>query len=411
MESYLFWDWPLPGGQLSAGFDVPLPGSDILLPQADGYLVAPATTLAQEAKQEPVVIQPLDLEFDDDWASLDNSVIQNPDDLFSDDLGLESACLLPSSPEGDAFDLNEVNFGQPRWEPVVHLEGPGDKFAASIVHQDSVASLGDGPVRVLETDSVKFFDDAGNFDSDFDPGWLLSSSSVPILPPVSLEEVESVLSASPISIASSPELEMYSPVEFKRQFATIPSPFEACIQLSESPLNVLLSDTRIISENTRHAMAQVPQTVTWLGDGSVGGLTPCFSGLQVPENTLFMATSPVDFSSADSNSSTSVSSTLSFEEGVFDPVEKLPRPASGQFVRVEPYPTAKPERRERKREQNKTAACKYRQRKRAEQGDFVSEHDQLEKRNGELKSRVDELTREINYLKGLISEIYSSETE
>lgn len=409
MESYSFWDWPLASGQLSAGFDVPLPGSDILLPQADGYLVTPATTLAQEAKREPVVIQPLDLEFDD-WASLDNTVIQNPDDLFSDDLELESACLLPSSPEGDAFDLNEVNFGQQSWEPVVHLEDPGDKFAASIVHQDSVASLGDGLVRVLETDPVKFFDDAGNFDSDFDPGWLLSSSSVPILHPVSLEEVESVLSASPISIASSPELEMFSPVEFKQQFATIPSPFEACIQLSESPLNVLLSGTRIISENTRQAVAQVPQTLTWLGDGSVGGVASCFSGLQVPENTLFMATSPVDFSSADSNSSTSVSSTLSFEEAVFDTVEKLPRPASG-FVRVEPYTTAKPERRERKREQNKTAASKYRQRKRTEQGDFVSEHDQLEKRNGELKSRVDELTREINYLKGLISEIYSSETE
>lgn len=404
----MYWDWPLPSGQLSAGFDVPLPGSDILLPQADGYLVAPATTLAQEAKKEPVVIQPLDLEFDDDWASLDNTVIQNPDDLFTDDLVLESACLLPSSPEGDAFDLNEVNFGHPSWEPVVHLEGPGDKFAASIVHQDSVASLGD---RVLETDPVKFFDDAGNFDADFDPGWLLSSSSVPILPPVSLEEVESVLSASPISIASSPTtLEMYSPVEFKQQFPTIPSPFETCIQLSESPLNVLLSGTRIISESARHAVAQVPQTVSWLGDGSVGGVTPCFSGLQIPDNALFMAASPVDFSSADSNSSTSVSSTLSFEEAVFESVEKLPRPTSG-FVRVEPYPTAKPERRERKREQNKTAASKYRQRKRAEQGDFVSEHDQLEKRNGELKSRVDELTREINYLKGLISEIYSSETE
>jgi len=401
MESYLFWDWPLAGGQLSTGLDVPLPGSDILLPPEDGYLVAPATTLGQETKHQPEEIQPLDLVFDDDWTSLDNTVIQNPDDLFSDDLAFEPADLLPSSPEGDAFDLNKVNFGRPTWEPVVHSEGPGGEY---------VDSLGEGPLGVLETDPVKFFDDAGRFDPDFDPEWLLSSSSVPILPPVSLEEVESVLSASPLNVVTSPDVEMFSPVEFKQQFATIPSSFEARIQLSESPLNVLLTGNRIISENTRLAVAQVPQNVTWLGDGSVGGVTPCFSGLQVPENTLIMATTPVDFSSTDSNSSISVSSTFSFEESGSDSVGKLTNSACG-LVRVEPYPTAKPERRERKREQNKTAASKYRQRKRAEQGDCLSEHEQLEKRNVELKSRVDELTREINYLKGLISEIYSSETE
>lgn len=345
------------------------------------------------------------------FLGLDNTVIENPDNFFSDGFGFEPADLLPSSPEGDSFDLNMVNFGLPSWEPALHSEGPGDEFAASVVHLDSVATLGEGHTRVLETDPVKFFDDAGRFDPDFDPGWLLSSSSVPILPPVSLEEVESVLSASPpLDIATSPEVEMFSPVEFKQQFATIPSSFNSYIQLSESPLNVLLTGPQIISENTRIAVAQVPQTMTWLGDGSVGGVAPCFNGLQVSENTLIMATTPVDLSSADSNSSFSVSSTLSFEECGSDSVGKLPNPACG-LVRVEPYPTAKPERRERKREQNKTAACKYRQRKRAEQGTFVSEHDLLEKRNVELKSRVDELTREINYLKGLISEIYSSETE
>jgi len=402
MESYLFWDWPLASGQLSTGLDVPLPGSDNLLPPADGYLVAPATTLAQETKRQPEEIQPLDFVLDDDWTSLDNTVIQNPDNLFSDGFGFEPTDLLPSSPEGDSFDLNILP---------VHSEDPGDEFAASVVHLDSVASLGESPIRVLETDPVKFFDDAGRFDPDFDPEWLLSSSSVPILPPVSLEEVESVLSASsPLDIATSAEVDMFSPVEFERQFATIPSSFEAHIRFSESPLNVLLTGTQIISENAQHAMAQVPQTVTWLGDGSVGDVAPCFSGLQVPENTLVMTTTPVDLSSADSNSSISLSSNFSFEESESVSVGKVPSPACG-LVRVEPYPTAKPERRERKREQNKTAASKYRQRKRAEQGNFLSEHDVLEKRNGELKSRVDELTREINYLKGLISEIYSSETE
>lgn len=65
----MFWDWPLASGQLSAGLDVPLPGSDILLPPEDGYLVAPATTLVQENKHQREEIQPLDLALDDDWIS------------------------------------------------------------------------------------------------------------------------------------------------------------------------------------------------------------------------------------------------------------------------------------------------------------------------------------------------------
>jgi hypothetical protein len=406
MESYLYWDWPLASGQLSTGLDVPLPGSDILLPPVDGYLFAPATTLAQDIKRQPEEFQPLDHVIDDDWTSRDNSVIQNPDHLFSE---FEPTDLLPSSPEGDSFDLDMVNFGHSSWEPAVHLEVAGDEFA-SVVRLDSATSLGEGSVRVLETDPVKFFEDSGRFDSDFDPEWLLSSSTEPILTPVSLEEVESVLSASPpLDISTSPDDGMFSSAEFKRQFAKMPSSFEGCFSLSESPLNLLLEDTQIISESTRLAVAQVPQTVTWIGDCSVGGVTPCFRELQVPDNPLIVATTSLHLSSTDSNSSFSVGTTLSFEESGSDSVGKLSNPGCG-LVRVEPYPTAKPERRERKREQNKTAASKYRQRKRAEQGSCLSEQEQLEKRNVELKSRVDELAREISYLKGLISEIYSSET-
>lgn len=77
MESYSFWDWPLASGQLSTGLDVPLPGSDILLPPADGYLLAPATALAHEIKRQPEEIQPLDLVLDDDWTSKIINIINN----------------------------------------------------------------------------------------------------------------------------------------------------------------------------------------------------------------------------------------------------------------------------------------------------------------------------------------------
>lgn len=61
----------------------------------------------------------------------------------------------------------------------------------------------------------------------------------------------------------------------------------------------------------------------------------------------------------------------------------------------------------RKKEQNKTAALRYRQKKRNEHGSVLSVCDELESRNVELKTKVSDMEREINYLKGLIAEIYA----
>jgi len=63
------------------------------------------------------------------------------------------------------------------------------------------------------------------------------------------------------------------------------------------------------------------------------------------------------------------------------------------------------EKKVRKKEQNKTAALRYRHKKRDEQGTVLTEYEVLEKRNIELKTKVTEMTKEIDYLKGLIEEI------
>jgi hypothetical protein len=69
-------------------------------------------------------------------------------------------------------------------------------------------------------------------------------------------------------------------------------------------------------------------------------------------------------------------------------------------------PYAVPEiRREKKKEQNKNAALRYRQKKRQEKGVVLTEVDQLQLRNDELKAKLDDLNREIGYLRGLIEEI------
>jgi hypothetical protein len=65
------------------------------------------------------------------------------------------------------------------------------------------------------------------------------------------------------------------------------------------------------------------------------------------------------------------------------------------------------EKRQRKKEQNKTAALRYRQKKRSEHGTVMTECEDLEKRNTELKTKVSEMMKEIAYLKGLIEEIDS----
>ncbi|ELK11042.1 Cyclic AMP-dependent transcription factor ATF-4 [Pteropus alecto] len=62
----------------------------------------------------------------------------------------------------------------------------------------------------------------------------------------------------------------------------------------------------------------------------------------------------------------------------------------------------------KKLEQNKTAATRDHQKKRAEQETVTGECKELEKKNEALKERADSLTKEIQYLKDLIEELYKA---
>lgn len=59
----------------------------------------------------------------------------------------------------------------------------------------------------------------------------------------------------------------------------------------------------------------------------------------------------------------------------------------------------------KKMEQNKTAATRYRQKKRAEQESLGSEYAELERKNIELTEKADSMAREIQYLKELMTEV------
>lgn len=62
----------------------------------------------------------------------------------------------------------------------------------------------------------------------------------------------------------------------------------------------------------------------------------------------------------------------------------------------------------KKMEQNKTAATRYRQKKRVEQESLNVECADLEKRNRDLAEKADSISREIQYLKDLIEEVRSA---
>nr|XP_005905096.1 PREDICTED: cyclic AMP-dependent transcription factor ATF-5 [Bos mutus] len=66
---------------------------------------------------------------------------------------------------------------------------------------------------------------------------------------------------------------------------------------------------------------------------------------------------------------------------------------------------------QKKRDQNKSAALRYRQRKRAEGEALEGECQGLEARNRELRERAESVEREIQYVKDLLIEVYKARSQ
>lgn len=65
----------------------------------------------------------------------------------------------------------------------------------------------------------------------------------------------------------------------------------------------------------------------------------------------------------------------------------------------------------KKMEQNKTAATRYRQKKKTEQEALLEEHAQLERKNMELTEKAESMAREIEYLKELMEEVQQARSK
>lgn len=80
----------------------------------------------------------------------------------------------------------------------------------------------------------------------------------------------------------------------------------------------------------------------------------------------------------------------------------------GSKKRTRPYGRGVEDKKSRKKEQNKNAATRYRQKKKAEIEEILIEENQLRDINEELKSKSADIGREIRYLKSLMREVYKA---
>jgi hypothetical protein len=140
--------------------------------------------------------------------------------------------------------------------------------------------------------------------------------------------------------------------------------------------------------------------------------------LEVPYESILSPVSLEDVESLLSSSpcspqtvdSLSASEPPQKEESYLEAQLKAPLPPKRRG-RPAPYQKETPkssDRKQRKKQQNKDAALRYRMKKKEESCSMTAECDELEKRNHELKEKVETMTKEINYLKSLMAEVYKA---
>lgn len=139
--------------------------------------------------------------------------------------------------------------------------------------------------------------------------------------------------------------------------------------------------------------------------GSEGFSTPSSPYSNYSDNSSESTVSLVDLLSPDATQS-KAQKTQSLS------TPKRPTPYSKQASKQQqltPKPKVKtPAQRQRKRVQNKDAATRYRIKKRSEQDLLFEEVEKNEKENKNLKDQIASISKEIEYLKNLMVEVYKN---
>lgn len=234
----------------------------------------------------------------------------------------------------------------PEESNIIELQNnPEDSFNLSGTESGTYSCV-DSKSSSVDIDFADFVPLIDDTIDDLELAHYMSSES--ILSPVSPEDIESLLSVSP------------APQET--------SSHESPITKKESPQIITID------------LSQLHPSIT-------SELQKCLLG----------SASLADEQGSDDIAMSSSSSSNSLRHAPYDP----PKKRGGRVQKS-------PEKKTRKMKQNKEAALRYRQKKKSEQEILNDECEILEKRNKDLNDNVDSLTREIQYLKGLMSDVYKA---
>jgi hypothetical protein len=416
MDYGLYEDWSLFNGDLLAGFPL-LANEEPLtaLPEQDG-LVSILKTFTFEAPTAPAVFV----------SKPTAKVVLGHPQQGSADLGL--ADLLASSPTKDLSNPLESAWMDTKMDLLDLLTYDQDATHPAISAAPAQATMSRPTQLQLSMPS--------------NPLWgveaaVVPSTSVPTTPEPSMEDnslqgsidlLQKLLSASvkmDTLYLNSASTMMQSEVYLPEQDLPFSSPTDQVgegedifMELCATGLEDLLSASLDASIEEGPILSPVSaddvESLLSSNPPSPGnGLTSFIDILDANQpQQADSAYSSLNVSAASMVSETDADSMDSFDS-FMDP-SPGPEPTAKISPRSAPYAKAggrggrKPERKERKKQQNRSAALKYRQKKKEEKGTVTGEVEQLEERNKELKDKVDSISREINYLKDLMAEVYKA---
>lgn len=231
--------------------------------------------------------------------------------------------------------------------------------------------------------------------------------ALPALQSTTVQEEDAVVKAEPQSPLplSTEQLEVGCDVEVLAAADQMaPAPTAAVeIPTTQSFLVVQAGLGMVVVTTKAEPVLALPTTPVLLPSLTAG----TDSGIDSPSSTPSRVSSPAHSTPPSSPAPSSPSAYTSRTKPYSRP-EPADACSSGKIKSVNGAvspPVRTVEKKLKKMEQNKTAATRYRQKKRVEQEELSAECRQLEERNHTLTERADALSREIKYLTDLMEEV------
>jgi cyclic AMP-dependent transcription factor ATF-4 len=320
---------------------------------------------------------PLDLEFDsewmEDWMNIDQKLLFDDMTALDDALAVEETHFEENGHQDQSGDVEHTSLIDDTISQLLQLKAMADP--------ESNTSPPNVPTQTLTPQFEIVLSPVENIQSD------LQLHSETLLSP----SIQANLSPS-----SSP---VTTETVFEYPVVSCPSPDpDTEVELLPFDGYTLLSDVMIGDNTTVTSVDESDNSCHLVEDGRFTLLSDC-----VIDNSTMTSSDDSDNSSRTEMMTPPPSSRKRRKATDSGPSNKRTRKSNPQRQSA-----CHQVKKERKRDQNKTAATRYRLKKRSEADVLSKEESLLLERNTELKSSVDKLANEIGYLKGLMREILAA---